>query len=74
LTEGNKFLSFATVGFLVQVRSGGVWDRQLCVLLVSLSAGVAASGALAAWQVALAVWLPLAAAWLVWCGFLVKEK
>lgn len=51
-----------------------MWDRQLCVLLVSLSAGVAASGALAAWQVALAVWLPLAAAWLVWCGFLVKEK
>lgn len=47
-------------------------DRQLMILLVSLSAGVAGGGALAAWQVALAVWVPLSAAWLVWCGFVLK--
>ena len=49
-----------------------VLDRQLMILLVSLSAGIAAGGALAAWQVALAVWVPLSAAWLVWCGFVLK--
>ena len=54
------------------MRGIGVLDRQLMILVVSLSAGIAASGVMAAWPVALAVWLPLTAAWLAWCCSVVK--